>query len=54
MEIVSGGGASSVGGVSLIRLFHSHASVTHKEEGETDVGQDTELGGEYEESRMVG
>ena len=35
-------------------MFHSLASVTHKEEQETGRMMDTELGDEYEELRMVG
>ena len=53
MEIVSGG-VLARSGVSLIRLCHYLASVTHKEEQETGRMMDTELGDEYEELRMVG
>ena len=38
----------------MIRLCHYLASVTHKEEQETGRMMDTELGDEYEESRMDG
>ena len=53
MEFVSGG-VLARSGVSLIRLCHYLASVTHKEEQETGRMMDTELGDEYEGLRMVG